>query len=67
MVGMQWKKLFPVVGQCAGERELGEMGEVSPYGGRREQPVAAAIAIAPATDADVTATVLRICPHVINR
>ncbi len=57
MAGMQWKKLLPVVGQCAGECELGEMGEVSLYGGRGEQPVAAVIAIAPATDTDVTATV----------
>ncbi len=35
-----------MVGQCAGEHELGKLGEVGSYGGRREQPVTAAIAIA---------------------
>ncbi len=37
-----------MIGQLAGERELGELGEIGPYGGREEQPVAAAMDIAPA-------------------
>ncbi len=48
-----------------GERELGELGEVGSYGGHREQPITTAIAIAPATNTNVTAAVDMRC-HAAN-